>query len=184
MALFAREVLIVLTTPSFVPAYAYVGLLGLALVVHSSYQVISIGVQLGGRTSSMAWTSGAAAALNLLLNFILIPSFGLWGASVATVVAYLISTCLLYLVAQRHFPIPYRPLQPVLIGVGVLVLVPLACCSTSSRRLPTSLSGDHPRQDRHRAAGPAADGGLSATHRPTTPADHRHLAPPVGLIRS
>lgn len=122
LGLFAREALIVLTTPAFVPAYPYVGLLALALVVHGSYQVISLGVQLAERTSSMAWTSAAAAGVNLALNFLLIPRFGLWGAAIATVAAYLASTILLYLVAQRHYPIPYRPRQAILIGLVVILL--------------------------------------------------------------
>jgi O-antigen/teichoic acid export membrane protein len=122
LGLFAREALIVVTTPAFVPAYAYVGLLALALVVHSSYQVVSLGVQLAARTSSMAWTSAIAAVLNLALNLLLIPRFGLWGAAVATVAAYLASTCLLYVVAQRHYPIPYRPRQAILVGFAVVLL--------------------------------------------------------------
>lgn len=122
LGLFAREALIVITTPAFVPAYRYVGLLTLALVVNSSYQVISIGVQLAQRTSSMAWTSATAAALNLGLNFLLIPTLGLWGASIATLAAYLASTALLYRVAQRHYPIPYRPQQAILIGLFVVGL--------------------------------------------------------------
>jgi len=122
LGLFAREALIVVTTPAFVPAYAYVGLLALALVVHSSYQVVSLGVQLAARTSSMAWTSATAAVLNLVLNFLLIPRFGLWGAAIATVAAYLTSTCMLYAVAQRHYPIPYRPRQAILVGLAIVLL--------------------------------------------------------------
>jgi O-antigen/teichoic acid export membrane protein len=122
LGLFAREALVLVTTPAFVPAYPYVGLLALALVVNSSYQVISIGVQLAQRTSSMAWTSATAAALNLGLNFLLIPSLGLWGAAIATLAAYLASTALLYRVAQRHYPIPYRPQRAILIGLFVVLL--------------------------------------------------------------
>lgn len=122
LGLFAREALIVITTPAFVPAYRYVGLLTLAIVVNSSYQVISLGVQLAQRTSSMAWTSAAAAGLNLALNFLLIPAFGLWGAAFATTAAYLVSTVLLYVVAQRHYPIPYRPQRSILIGLFVVLL--------------------------------------------------------------
>jgi O-antigen/teichoic acid export membrane protein len=123
LGLFAREILLVLSTPAFLPAYPYVGILALALVVHGAYGIISIGVQLGQRTVHMAWTSGLAAAVNIGLNLVLIPWIGILGAAIATLVAYAVSTALLFVVAQRAYPIPYRlrgAALAVAVGAGML----------------------------------------------------------------
>jgi O-antigen/teichoic acid export membrane protein len=118
IGMFAREALLIITTAEFVPAYPYVGLLALALVVHGGYGIISIGVQLGERTRHMAWTSGIAATVNVALTLLLIPSLGILGAAIATLAGYVASTILLYVVAQRGYPIPYR-FDTVAIGIGL-----------------------------------------------------------------
>ncbi len=108
LGLFAREGLLLFTTPAYLPAYPYVGILALALVAGGAVQVFVVGVQLSRRTWYIAWTAGAAAALNILLNVILIPPLGLLGAALATLLSYGASATLLYLVGRRVYPIPYR----------------------------------------------------------------------------
>jgi O-antigen/teichoic acid export membrane protein len=124
LGVFAREILLVVTTPEFVPAYPYVGVLALSLVVHGGYTIISVGVQLGERTADMAWTSGMAAVANVALNVLLIPLLGIAGAAFATLAAYTVSTVLLYGVAQRRYPTPYRLAVvggAALLGVALLI---------------------------------------------------------------
>ena len=113
LGMFAREALILLTPPAYVPAYPYVGLLAGALAVNGVYQVIGIGAALARKTEHMAWTSATAAAINLACNIVLIPAFGIAGAAASTVLAYVVSTALLFIAAQRVYPIPYQ-LRPVL----------------------------------------------------------------------
>jgi O-antigen/teichoic acid export membrane protein len=49
-----------------------------------------------------------AALANIALNVLLIPWLGIAGAALATLAAYATSTILLFVVAQRGYPIPYR----------------------------------------------------------------------------
>jgi O-antigen/teichoic acid export membrane protein len=133
VGMFAREILLVITTSEFVSAYPYVGFLALALVVHGAYGIISIGVQLGERTRHMAWTSAVAAIANIALNLLLIPWLGILGAALATLAAYATSTVLLFVVAQRGYPIPYRlTVVAVALAAGVaLMLVALLLDATA-----------------------------------------------------
>ena len=129
LGLFSREILLILSTSAFVSAYPYVGILALALVVHGAYGIISIGVQLGQKTVHMAWTSGLAAIVNIGLNLLLIPWIGILGAAIATLVAYSLATVLLFMVAQRAYPIPYRlrggfvglAVAACMLGVGLVI---------------------------------------------------------------
>lgn len=123
LGVFARELLLVLSTGAFVMAYQYVGVLALALVVHGAYGIISIGIQLSGRTKHMAWTSGLAALVNVALNILLIPRMGIVGAAVATLTAYLVSTSLLFVVAQRTYFIPYTLSAPAVAAIGGAALL-------------------------------------------------------------
>lgn len=58
------------------------------------------------RSGLMAALMAGAALLNLVLNLILIPRFGIYGAAGATVIAYALSLLLCAIVSARIFPLP------------------------------------------------------------------------------
>lgn len=66
--------------------------------------------QLGQNTMGQLWVSGAAALLNIILNLLWIPIFGLMGAAYATFVTFLLALLLSAAMGRRSFvlPIPYR----------------------------------------------------------------------------
>jgi len=62
--------------------------------------------QLGRYTLGQVWVVGAAALLNLVLNLLWIPFFGLLGAAYATFAAYLLALLLSIALGRRVFPLP------------------------------------------------------------------------------
>ena len=52
--------------------------------------------------------SGAAAAVNVALNLVLIPEYGMMGAAVATVAAYCVMFAGMAWWSQHVFPVPYQ----------------------------------------------------------------------------
>jgi O-antigen/teichoic acid export membrane protein len=52
------------------------------------------------------------------LNFLLIPTWGLWGATIATIIGYAVQPLLLYPLAQKRYAIPY-PLPKLLAAIGI-----------------------------------------------------------------
>ena len=67
--------------------------------------------------------AGAAAALNVALNLILIPPYGMMGAAIATVAAYALMFVLMTWYAQRVFPVPYQWRRVATAVVAALVLL-------------------------------------------------------------
>ena len=67
---------------------AVVGPLAFGAVAYAAYIVIAIGVGRARRTQFNWVVTGAAAAVNVALNLILIPPYGMMGAAIATVAAY------------------------------------------------------------------------------------------------
>jgi O-antigen/teichoic acid export membrane protein len=129
LTLFARE-LIGLIAPAFDTAYEVVGLLSLAVVVFGIASVAMAGISYLRRTELLAFITLGAAAVNIGLNFALIPPFGMVGAAGANLAGYLLLTALYYVVAQRLYPTPYEPRKLLLIlglatGLGVLGIVPI-----------------------------------------------------------
>ncbi len=62
---------------------------------------------LKNKTSLLLFASAIAFALNVILNFTLTPSYGIFGASWAILITYIIQFITLYIISQRIFPVAY-----------------------------------------------------------------------------
>src|SRR2546422_11709589 len=80
------------------------------------YYIAATGVVLAKRVWTLPITTGVAALVNVGLNLVLIPRYGIIGAAVATVVAQAVSICGLFIWSQRFWHIPYAWRQ-VIVGI-------------------------------------------------------------------
>jgi O-antigen/teichoic acid export membrane protein len=97
-----------ITTEPFYPAQNVVAPLAFGVAAFGAYVVVQIGTGRARQTRSNWLVSGAAAVVNLTLNFALIPSYGRMGAAIATVVAYTLLFLGMAWRAQQVFPVPYQ----------------------------------------------------------------------------
>jgi O-antigen/teichoic acid export membrane protein len=58
-----------------------------------------------GNQNAVGWTYGVAAVANIALNFLLVPSFGLMGAAIATAISIVASTLWLAVIVRRRLGI-------------------------------------------------------------------------------
>jgi O-antigen/teichoic acid export membrane protein len=132
LSLFSTEILIVLTRPAYLPASPYVGFLAYAQVFGGIGMLFYTGALVGKQLKAVSWSAFVGAGVNIILNYLLIPSYGLWGATIATVIGVAIPQVLLYLWLQRRYPIPYptaKLLTALLVQFGLVLagsFVPLA----------------------------------------------------------
>lgn len=103
-----------------------IGPLAIGIVFSTMYFVVQTGAFIARRTSIIALTMGIAAAANIMLNFLLIPRFGILGAAMATALGYLAALIALYAVAQRLVPIPYSPGKLTAAIIGALIVMALS----------------------------------------------------------
>ena len=85
-----------------------VSLLAFAGVAFTAYTVVAIGVGRARKTQFNWVVTGVAAALNIGMNFVLVPRYGMIGAAISTAAAYSAMFVLMTLNAQRVFPTPYQ----------------------------------------------------------------------------
>jgi O-antigen/teichoic acid export membrane protein len=113
-----------LTDPRYQRAEKGVALLAFAGAVYAGYVVLAIG---SGRARKTQWNwavTGAGAAVNVGLNFWLVPRFGMVGAAVSTAVAYVVLFVGMTLYAQHVYPVRYqwrRVVTCVAVGAGLTV---------------------------------------------------------------
>ncbi len=125
VALFAKEMLLIFTTSSYLGGAAVSGLMALQIVADSSYYIVSIGTVLAKQTRLLAYSVPAAAAACVVFNLLLVPRFSYIGAALAAMLAYGTSAVVVYFLSQRVYPIPYET-RKVLSILGMCVLAWLA----------------------------------------------------------
>ena len=106
LSLFAREI-IEIVAPRFDEAYRATGLVAAGLVAFGLSTVTMTGLAITRRTGHVAVAAAVAAAVNIGLNLLLIPPWGMSGAAAASLVAYAVLATLYHLQAQRVYRTPY-----------------------------------------------------------------------------
>jgi O-antigen/teichoic acid export membrane protein len=123
LGLLAPWLVRLLTTPDFYGASRVVAPLAFASALYAANVVITIGIGRARRTQFNWVATGAGAIVNVALNLILIPPYGMMGAAIATIAAY--ATIFLGMVwrAQHIYPVPYQWRRVVTLGCAAVGLV-------------------------------------------------------------
>ncbi|MDP2736011.1 MAG: polysaccharide biosynthesis C-terminal domain-containing protein, partial [bacterium] len=79
-----------------------------ASVLQALFDIPSKGIYLQGKTGYLLPLFTIPAGLNIALNFVLIPRFGMMGAAWATLVGYAVMIILTLAISQRIYHIPYQ----------------------------------------------------------------------------
>lgn len=96
-----------LLPPGFDDARYIVPFSAFGMTMYGIYTVVATGLNLESRTGWLPMTMGAAAALNLVLNLLLVPSLGMYGAGIATLAGYGLLAVATGAVSQRVYPVPW-----------------------------------------------------------------------------
>lgn len=128
ISIFGLEILKILTTDKFFGAAKVIGPLALAMVFSASNQVTSLGITISRKTKYFAIDTALAAIINILLNFVLIPKYGMIGAGWATAISYLVLTAAYYFHSRKLISLKIdwqKILKLVLLSLIVITVLPL-----------------------------------------------------------
>lgn len=125
LGLLAPWLVRLLATPEFYGGERVVAPLAFGGMAYAAYIVMAIGVGRAKRTGFNWLITGIAAVVNVALNLLLIPPYGIMGAAVATVAAYGVMFVAMTWYAQRVFPTPYQ-WRRVVTAAGAAVALLLA----------------------------------------------------------
>jgi O-antigen/teichoic acid export membrane protein len=127
-----------LTSPSYQRAEQGIALLAFAGAIYAGYTVLAIGSGRARRTQLNWVVTGVGAAANIGLNFWLIPSYGMVGAAISTLAAYVVLFVGMTLYAQRVYPVPYQ-WRRVITAVGAAVGLNVAARAAGLPLVPSVL---------------------------------------------
>lgn len=86
----------------------YVLLLAIAFAFHAMYKMVTNYIFFSKRTYLLAYITGAVALFNISLCIWLIPRYELYGAAVATLLSYMASFVVTWIVAAKCYAMPWR----------------------------------------------------------------------------
>jgi O-antigen/teichoic acid export membrane protein len=108
LSMLAPELIALMATPAFHGAAIVVPLIAASVLCQGLCSVATIGITLQKRPIIRSVAVVATSLLNIGLNFLLIPRYGIMGAAWATLISFIVQATLLVSVALRYYPIPYE----------------------------------------------------------------------------
>jgi len=102
LSVLAKPILSILTTLEFINGTTVIPIVAFSAVLFGFYQLCLYIIYIANKTHLAMRLLGTAAALNIILNIILIPRMGILGAAVATFISYVVLGILTLLVSRRY----------------------------------------------------------------------------------
>jgi O-antigen/teichoic acid export membrane protein len=125
VSIFSREIVRVMSAPSYWGAGPLVPIIVLAHLFYASTRVFNGGLLVTGKTGTLSWLTAMGLAANTACNLTLIPFYGPVGAALATLATYAIMAAISYGANQRAYPVQYewtRTLGPIVLAGGLVVM--------------------------------------------------------------
>ena len=108
LSVLSRAVVPVVVGEGYEQAYRVVPLVALGYAFTGIFFCLNPGIHIAGKTKFFPLLSASTAALNIALNFLLIPHYGMMGAAAATTLSFFASAAGAWLLAQRFYPVRYE----------------------------------------------------------------------------
>lgn len=126
IAILVEDVLRICAPLKYWDAATVVPWLAAAAVLDAANPVLNVGISIKRRTFINPIIVISSALINIGLNFLLIPAFGIMGAAVATLISYVVMCAIRYFVSGAIMPINYEWRRILIIAVTAFTLFMLS----------------------------------------------------------
>ena len=108
LSVFGKEILNLATTKDYVNGIFVIPFLAFSLIFAQCLQMTDVGISISKKTWHFTWIIGVTAIANVILNILVIPSYGYIGAAATTMIANLIYLIIVVVVSNKFFKVTYR----------------------------------------------------------------------------
>jgi O-antigen/teichoic acid export membrane protein len=106
LSIYAKEYVRILTTPEYYSSAEVIPFLVIGLILFSFYMFFP-GLYLANKTKIIALLNIISGAINIGLNFLLIPTLGILGTAIALMVSALVQASIYYYYSQKYYKVPH-----------------------------------------------------------------------------
>ncbi|HEY6906561.1 MAG TPA: oligosaccharide flippase family protein [Ignavibacteriaceae bacterium] len=111
-----------LIDPAYWGGLSIVPIILFGYLFNGLYVIFTAGIYIEEKSIYIPLITGIGAAVNIGVNFLLIPAWGIMGAALATLFAYLVMAAGLYIVTQKFYKINYEIAKLTRIFFAILVV--------------------------------------------------------------
>lgn len=124
LALFTKEIIILVSTPDYLLGVKAIPFVALAYIFYGLYYIVDIGVLLKVKTIYYTIITAIGAGINIGLNIVTIPKFGMMAAAVNTTIAYFLLFIMMYFTSKKLYPVRYEKVRIVkIVAIGSLIFL-------------------------------------------------------------
>jgi O-antigen/teichoic acid export membrane protein len=106
-----------LVHPDYWQGLVIVPIVLFAYVILGMYDNFVVGAYIRQRSDYLAYTTVAGAGANIIMNFVLIPSYGIVGAACATLIGTTVMAVMMYIIARSLYPVSYEWKKVIIMGI-------------------------------------------------------------------
>ena len=117
-----REVLMIMSDPQFWSAYQIVPIIVLATTIFSFHYHLNMGILISKKTKYLAYINFSNGIFIVILNFLLIPKYGIYGAAYATLIAFVYKISLTYYFSSKYYKVYFEFLRIIKLIVSVATI--------------------------------------------------------------
>ena len=104
---FLKEVFSLLISNKYIEGFNIIPIVLLGIVIWGITNLLGITIIMKEKTNKMFLFTFISVALNIGLNFVLVPKFGIYGAAMATFISYLLQFVMIFIYTQKLIFINY-----------------------------------------------------------------------------
>lgn len=119
LSLFSKELIQLMTSAEYATAYKPMRDMMFSQIIYGISTITGYGIFFAKKSQYSLFSTVAGAAVNLILNFIFIPQYGIVAAAATTLIGYLIMFGISYFFSRKLYPCDYGMK---LIGINMVVL--------------------------------------------------------------
>lgn len=125
LCLFSRELILLFGNTDYLRSAGLIPVLGLGYYIYGLFYAATIGINIFKKTYFQTIAMIVAAGVNLILNFILAPRYGITGVGIAFLGSTITLSILAVSFSQRIYKVPIQRRRIIIVGLGIiLTLIP------------------------------------------------------------
>jgi O-antigen/teichoic acid export membrane protein len=122
ITIYSKEAIFIFFNETYYPAMQVVPLVSLGYLFSQNSALLNVMVYQEKKTKVIMYITIICAALNIGLNFILIPMYGIIGAAFSTLICYFVLFLLTYNYAKKYYFIPFNWIQLAPIAMTLILI--------------------------------------------------------------
>jgi len=122
LSLFAKFGIKILATNEYVVGFKLVPLIAFSYFLWGMGGFYALGLQIANKMLLNSAVVTIAAVVNLIANFALIPSMGMYGAALATIISYIIANIMYFYYGRKYYNLEVSILDPYKYGIVFVVI--------------------------------------------------------------